>query len=156
MPRAWRGWFMSEATGCSRICCRPSSVNVIIGTTVSHSVRSFGSGIASLAREWSRVCRVEPVRFIGVRRVAADGFVLKEEIAEAVADRPALVQLDAPRHVRSGAEERVGAGVDARMRERLEELVGRVEVAVGLVRVNADEHDPRVAPRDRDRRRSRA
>src|SRR5690349_10268013 len=68
--------------------------------------------------------------------------------SQAVADRPGLVQLDAPGDVWTRAEEGVRPGVDARMGERLEEASRRVEGAIRVVRVNAHEHEPRVSPRD--------
>src|SRR5262245_4589156 len=75
---------------------------------------------------------------------------MEKEIAEAVADRPSLVHLDAPGHVWAGAEKCVGARVDARLREWLQKLVRRVEVPIGLVAVNAHEHEAGVAPGDSD------
>jgi hypothetical protein len=95
-----------------------------------------------------RRLRIEFERFIRVRGIAAHALVLENEITQAVADRPGLVQLDAPGDVWTRAEEGVRPGVDARMGERLEEASRRVEGAIRVVRVNAHEHEPRVSPRD--------
>ena len=69
-------------------------------------------------------------------------------MTQAVADRPGLVQLDAPGDVWTRAEEGVRPGVDARMGERLEEASRCLEGAIRVVRVNAHEHEPRVSPCD--------
>src|SRR5262245_7836389 len=77
--------------------------------------------------------RIELERFIGVRGIAAHALELEDEIAQAVADRPALVQLDAPGDMWTRAEEGVRPGVDARMMAERTSRCTMISVVYGCV-----------------------
>src|SRR5579862_6574532 len=60
---------------------------------------------------------VEAEARIGFGREDRHIVILENEIAEAVEDRPALVDFDAEREMGAVARDDIGAGVDRRMRE---------------------------------------
>ncbi len=100
----------------------------------------------------------------GGRRVAALAVEIEEQAAQAVEDGLALVDLDPPQHMGTGAHHRVGAGIDRGMKQDryevrrpgivgtgrligpmqghgLERLGPLVHIARGLVGVNGEQHE---------------
>ena len=103
-------------------------------------VAFFTAGGAGVEEVGRRRFEVEIEAFVGVGGKEADGFILKDEIADAVENRFALIDFDAHREMRAVADEDVGAFVDRLVRELGDEVGGLFAVPPGLLAVS------RVAP----------
>ena len=75
---------------------------------------AVGSGIEEVRR---RGFEIEVKAFVGIGWKKADGFILKNQIADAVEDRPAFINFNAQRKMRAMTDEDVGAGIDGLMGE---------------------------------------
>ena len=85
--------------------------------------------------------RIHLVLLVEIARHRLEQIELKDEVAEAVEDRLAAIDLDAADLVRPVADELVRAGVDRRVRQ-LRQEVGRLLAPVArLVRVNGDDDE---------------
>src|SRR4029434_4971532 len=102
-------------------------------------------------------CEIEVEALVGVCRKKTDGFILKNEIADAVEDRFALVYLNTHWKMRAMADEHVGAFIDRLVRESGYELGGLFQIraaargkqtrAAEFVTVDADDHPVGLAAR---------
>ena len=82
---------------------------------------AVGAGVEEVGR---RRLEIEIETFVGIGGKEADGFVLKDEIADAVEDRFAFINFHAHREVRAVADENVGAFVDRLVGEPGDEVGG--------------------------------
>ena len=97
--------------------------------------------VAGLVEVREAVALVEPEPVVVLVRQPLERLVLEDEVAEAVQDRCALVDLDGAQRVRSVSHEDRGAGIHHRPREGDQEL-GGLHAAVGPRRafVGVDRH----------------
>ena len=84
----------------------------------------FAAGRPGVEKNGRCCFQVEVESFVGVGREKSDGFILKDEIADTVENRLALVDFNAHWKMRAVADDHVGAFVDGLVREAGDEVGG--------------------------------